>query len=902
MPGKHYILHVLSHTHWDREWYQSFQGFRQRLVFQMSALLDLLDKRQDYRCFHLDGQTICLLDFLAVRPDELERLRKHIASGRILIGPWFVMPDELLLSGESLVRNLAFGHSICRKFDAQPMPIGYVTDIFGHCSQLPQIMRDFGIDCVFLHRGTTNADGASEMLWEGADGSTVLVIKAYPHTGYNDFLTYRYADEQTILDYERKKQQYARTSVLFALEGNDHEPAYWDTPEMIQRANSIMTNTLCVHSSMPDYLRHLKEELGDPVEAGLVTYRGELRHPMKSGMYAELFCGTASSRVPLKQANDELEWLLPRCAEPLNLWSFGLGGESQTAFLALAWQYLLSNHPHDSIVGCSIDQVHRDMHYRFDQARLVATNSIAESILAIGDRIDTAAYSDCYASVTVYNTSALEAGPVLEFFFEILEATVREQEAKGLKPALVDEFGQVAPFEIARVEHDMWPRPQVKKTYDSTPRFSRRPNAWLPHYRYHIRALGSVPAFGYRTWGVKFVPAETTVDIWPNNVPYIHADPILRIIENDYLKVLVREDALIELFDKATGQTYAGLHDLEDCGDAGHGWDHIYPVHDNVVRASQPGAKSRARISVEQLGRLEAVATISYDLSVPSKLTADRSARARSKTKLGIEIRITLKAGSRRLDFATTVHNTAECHRLRAIFPTNRSTDCWCADSAFDIVKRNIKLPDTRDFAEQAREETPVKNFGAIIDDRGGLAVLTKGLCEMAAQDSDDRPIALTLFRAFAQQIGDGWTRDSQLLGKLVLHYSLLPLDGDSNGGLLQVPAELERYKIGLIPLTDFPHSGDLQVQGTFLQISSGIVVSAVKLGDDGQSAIIRLYNPWDKEVLARLKFESPVNRIDKCDMMERPITELSMDETGDVVLTARPKEIVTLAARRTTN
>ncbi|MGQ9581638.1 MAG: alpha-mannosidase, partial [Armatimonadota bacterium] len=154
--NKPYTMHVISHTHWDREWYQEFQGYRQRLVFQIDALLDLLDTRPEYKHFHLDGQTSCVEDYLAIRPENTERLFQHIRSGRILIGPWFVMPDELLLSGESLVRNLLYGHQLCSKWDVNPMKVGYVTDVFGHCSQLPQILRGFGIDNAILHRGTSN--------------------------------------------------------------------------------------------------------------------------------------------------------------------------------------------------------------------------------------------------------------------------------------------------------------------------------------------------------------------------------------------------------------------------------------------------------------------------------------------------------------------------------------------------------------------------------------------------------------------------------------------------------------------------------------------------------------------------------------------------------------------------
>jgi alpha-mannosidase/mannosylglycerate hydrolase len=295
------VMHVLSHTHWDREWYQEFQGYRQRLVFQIDSLLDLLEKRPEYRAFHLDGQTACLLDYLEIRPENRERITRHMLDGRILIGPWFVMPDEFLLSGESLVRNLMMGHNVCKDFDVDPMPVGYVTDIFGHCSQLPQILRGFGIETALLHRGTSSAeDETSEMVWEAADGSEALLIKVYPFTGYGDFMAFREAKEEDVLDYEQKILGLATTPVLFSLDGNDHQPAYWKTPEYIDRMNGVFKQIRCVHSSMTDYLSELRAALGPDWQAGRKRHVGELRLPNKRAMWGEL---STERQVPACRSN-----------------------------------------------------------------------------------------------------------------------------------------------------------------------------------------------------------------------------------------------------------------------------------------------------------------------------------------------------------------------------------------------------------------------------------------------------------------------------------------------------------------------------------------------------------------------------------------------------------------------
>jgi len=884
MPDKRYTLHVISHTHWDREWYQEFQGFRQRLVFQMDAMLDLMERREDFRYFHLDGQTVCLEDYLQIRPENRERLTKLMREGRVLVGPWFAMPDELLLSGESLVRNLMLGHRICAEFGVDPMPIGYVSDIFGHCSQFPQIVRGFGMDTVFLHRGTSNADDASEMLWEGADGSEVLVIKAYPHTGYQDFLTYRNADDATLLDYERKKHAYAATNVLYALDGNDHEPARLSTLEVMDRWTSVFKDTQCIHSSMPAYLAELKAALGDLSKAGLIKLKGELRTTKKLGLYGELMQGTASSRVYLKQRNDELEYLLPRCAESLHAWSLALGGDSQKPFLDLAWKYLLTNHPHDSIVGCSTDQVHRDMIYRFDQARCIAANSIGESLHAIGDRLDTASLGESELVVTAYNPSSVDLGPVVEFPFEIFSGTISDKRREGLEPVLIDESGELGYFEPFAINGSAWPTPQVKKTYGDDASFARVANAWHSHHRFHAGVVGEIPASGYKSWRIKFVPAEQAKVALPEGIRAVSVDPATNTIENEFLKLRIGSDGLFDLLDKPTGASYTGLHELENCGDSGQGWDHFYPEHDTVIK----GAKGPATVKVEAKGSLLAVAEISYAMEVPADID-----RPEERVAMPVTIRLELRAGSRRVDIRTTITNTARRHRVRALLPTRLAASTWFADSAFDLVERPIQLPDTTGWEETAREETPIKNFAAVQGKKAGLAIIAKGVQEACVQDNPDRTLALTLFRGFMQYIGGGYTTDSLMLGDITLEYALAPFtaQGDAPVHLFD---EVERYKLKPISLTFPAHPGDLPPSGRFLELPKGLVVSTVKASEEPGSLIVRVYNPSSSEITGSMALHKPITRAWRCDMLERDVAALEI-EGGRARVAVKAKEAATL-------
>ncbi len=173
-----YTLHVVPHTHWDREWYFPFQTFRFRLVRLAETLLEILEAQPDYRAFTLDGQAVILEDVADVRPDLAERLRRHIREGRILVGPWFILPDEFLVSPEALVRNLLLGDCICRAWGGK-MDLGYLPDTFGHIAQLPQLLRGFGIETVMFARG--GGDAPTEFRWAAPDGSEVLACHLRDH-------------------------------------------------------------------------------------------------------------------------------------------------------------------------------------------------------------------------------------------------------------------------------------------------------------------------------------------------------------------------------------------------------------------------------------------------------------------------------------------------------------------------------------------------------------------------------------------------------------------------------------------------------------------------------------------------------------------------------------------------
>jgi mannosylglycerate hydrolase len=398
-------LHLISHTHWDREWYRTYQEFRLRLVRLVDGLLDLLARDREYKHFMLDGQTIVLEDYLEIRPEREAELRRHIRSGRILIGPWHVLPDEFLVSPEATVRNLLEGARTCRRFGPR-MPVGYTPDPFGHIGQLPQILRGFGIGYAAFRRGLS--DEPCEVWWDAPDGSRVLA--AYLRDGYDNAAGLPTGDPALFAEEVCRRRDSLRphsaVNDLILMHGTDHMEPPRDTSSAIRSAAGRLQGDRLIHSTLPEYFAAVSAAVRRR-GIGLPVVAGELRSPKRH----HLLPGVLSTRMWIKQRNRACETLLERWAEPFTAWASLLGPRgvadplvrAPRGALRAAWRMLMQNHPHDSICGCSVDPVHEEMRARFDQAAQMGEEIARASLEAIAAAVDTRAAE---MSVVVFNPAA----------------------------------------------------------------------------------------------------------------------------------------------------------------------------------------------------------------------------------------------------------------------------------------------------------------------------------------------------------------------------------------------------------------------------------------------------------------------------------------------------------------
>ena len=350
-------VHLVPHTHWDREWYLPFQSFRLKLVGLVDRLLDAMEADERYR-FTLDGQLATVDDYLEIRPEAEPRIRRLVEAGQLAVGPWQTLMDEFFVSGETIVRNLEVG---MRRADelGGAMRIGYLPDMFGHVAQMPQILRRAGIEQALVWRGVPALVDSHVFDWEAPDGSVV-------HTEY---LPHGYGNGRRLLD-----------TADFAAEVEEIEsslrPFYGADPVLVMLGDDHREPL----SRVPEGAEFVT--LADALAAqppGSTRWSGELR----SGARANLLMGTTSARIDLKAALARAERALTRYAEPFQAL---YGGEWPERLLELAWRRVLENSAHDSICGCSADEVSAQVLVRCAEAEQIGRSLAEDAAMRVGRR------------------------------------------------------------------------------------------------------------------------------------------------------------------------------------------------------------------------------------------------------------------------------------------------------------------------------------------------------------------------------------------------------------------------------------------------------------------------------------------------------------------------------------
>ncbi len=860
-------LLVIPHTHWDREWYHTAEHFRQRLVRLIDELLD--EPPPSGESFLLDGQAIVLQDYLAVRPDRAAALGILLRDGRVEAGPWYVLADELIPSGEALVRNLLTGRDLVRRLGGEPPPVLYCPDSFGHPAILPELARGFGCDIVIVWRGYGSArwPPGDTVRWRGPSGVEVILYHL-PPDGYefgSSLPTETTAAAERWARVQAVMSPRATTGFALLLNGADHHARQLDYRKAIDALADAARPNVVRAATLRDAATAIVREAR---RMELPVVENELRD---SYGYTWTLQGTLATRTAQKRRNAFAERLLVRDVEPwLALVQDG-GSAAARALLAAAWRTLLRGHPHDTLCGTAIDAVATALDERLSSTIVQGAALRDDALLALVSH-DTArarAEPDTWRPVVVLRNPAARArGGVAELQLSATLASVAvgpgSAERQGLRQ-------RIPPWGVDGVPLQILERGERVALTEDTRAYPRADHTATVHALCWVERIG-----GYSVV-TRAQRRGARVDV-PNPV-----DTSERELSNGLVRVVVNDAGEVRLEDLTTERVIDNLLALEDRRDVGD-------LYTPAMRETVAPWKLR-RVSRAHRGPLRGELAMHW-VGPSGRCT----------------LRLQLDANLPVLRIRADGENRAKDHRLRLHFTTELAGAATIADAAFHPVARvPLKLMDDEQRMEHVIASAPLHRWVARFAGNAGATIFSDGLAEY--ESHDDGSIAVTLVRAVGalsradlpERPGHaGWPADTpaaQLPGSFAAEFAAAlhgPDSPDVRDSIEQLaddvllPIRGETLRSNLLD----PHEvGSIELSG------DGLVFSSAKPAQREGWIALRCVNRRDVGVRGTWAFGRTIVEAVRARLDETAQGELSVNGRS-VTFDAAPKEIVTVLVR----
>jgi mannosylglycerate hydrolase len=894
---KNKTVHIVSHTHWDPEWYSSFREYQMRLVELIDKLLIILEGEDNYQLFMLDGQVSVLYNYLEIKPENKIRLEQLIKKGKLLIGPFYILPDEYMISPEGIYRNLQTGIRESALFGGH-MPLAYLCDMSGHPSQMPQVLNHFYLEAMVGWRGVIGYQETqqSEFYWKAPDGSRILFL-TMPF-GYINFgrLPNEKEDILGIVKHRIKGLlNFSITDQLLFMEGFDHQEARKDIPEVIQYLNEKISDTEFIHSSLPEYFEAVRKNL----PATVAEYSGELRATQTSFVLP----GILSTRIPMKKEIRLAEQMLERYAEPMASLADACKVQNYfKEFLNLAWKIQFNNQFHDVIYGAHVDSVTVDAIARSRQVLQVAqrvTNISAHSIIKLlGCPND--------YNIVIFNPTPYQIN-------QVIDIPIRLKMKDSLyNYAICDDEGNIVPFNIEKVSsyrNYQTERNQIDYYWEGED---------VKEYFLNVD-IKSLPSFGTKVYGL--VPLKETslkekinqyelqindfLNILPRSKPktndYVISDE--NSMENSSLKMYFNPDGTFNLLQKENGMAYSHLGFIEDSGDRGD--QYIYSPPEENVRIYTSYAEIRKTMD----SPLKTSFEIIHHLRIPKELIFDRSVRSSEYINQKIHCIYTLRSNSQKIELTTKIYNNALNHRVRIGFNLGKEATYSEAEVFFDVIRRDAesKLDDTF-WPEKISPCKPKDRFVfAGNDDHGFLFIdpgwlkeyelnpqgqfyLTLLRCSdyLSVETPPERSVSFTgpqIPTPMSQYVNE-IIETEIVIYPLSSHWSKLPSFNFADHFIRPIT-----YCVQGKSQSNSPQ------QISFLTFSSEtIFLSAFKKKEEGNGYILRLWNPLNnsQDVKVNLSDQLSVKKAYLVDGNEKRLNDINLKE-NQILLHFNSKKIINI-------
>ena len=867
------VFHLIAHTHWDREWYLPHAAFRVRLLDMVDDLLERLQDDQVLRCFLLDGQTVLLEDYLRARPERDADLRALVKTGRLQVGPWYVLADEQIPSGEALIRNLLLGAADAERLGGR-LDVLYSPDAFGHPPVLPALAREFGIKYAVVWRGLGGEAGQERdfFRWRAPDGRDVLLWHL-PPAGYEIGAALP-ADAAALgPEWARVRAALvdrAATKHIPVFIGADHHAAHADVSRVRELIAALEPEGAVRVSRLDEFFQTAAAQAAT---APLVE--GELRWSYR---YTWTLQGVHGTRLPLKRRNSMAELWLARYAEPLAALARRAGDHDRRPALELAWRDLVRCQFHDSIAGCVSDDVARAVETRLGGVEAAARELVRASVYhLVGHDPDAARHrtEEGRPSLAVWNPTARERGGVVIADVSFFRRDVivgppggrSARKGSGFRSfAFASPDGQIIPVQVLGRRFDQERLPAVRHYPDQDE---------VEGARVAFRA-GPVTGLGVSVLTTRASSAPIDGDA---------AVVKGRALLNEYVEVTLEPDGGLALLDRRRREWFLDVLRLEDDGDAGDAYTHC-PARTRPRRAEGP-------IAVRRLAA--------------GPLVAALEARFTLRGRADVRLVIALHADSPVVRCFVDVDNQTINHRLRARVPVGLAGEVARAGAAFGSVSRQAVQVDPGDYPLETPVTTaPAHRFVAVARGRRGLALLAPGFFEYEWTPEGD--FLYTVLRGVGElSRGDLPTRPGHAAWPTETPLAQCPGQHRIELGLVPVvAADLEQgdvmehlWEDTFLPLHGFwlrdagtlvPSTVNVVLEG------EGLVFSGLKPARVGGGTVLRCYNVTGRPVRGVWRFGDGVRTAHRIRADERESEMLAVEQRGRTVpFDAGPHEIVTM-------
>lgn len=851
-----YLALVVSHTHWDREWYYSVEQYRSRLIRCLDSVLDIIASEPTYHSFFFDGQTIGIDDYLAVRPERRSELEAAVRAGKLLIGPWLVQADEFKVAGEACLRNMEFGMRRMREL-GQENRVGYLVDNFGHISQMPQILRGFGIDNAVFLRGFRAEDlRAAEQTWRGTDGSEVIAVCLV--TGYYNAANIEASPDdkscggpvEPLAESIRKLKRCCRCGPLLLMNGIDHGLPTGEIRRHLDELGRAYPDVKFRHASLSNYLdkirgRKLARELGD----------GELTRIVRLD-------STGSARMRHKLANTRVEDLLIDYAEPLCALAAWNGRPVPPGLLRRAWHLLVLNHAHDSISGAHADNVARDVAHRFRRVEEIGRDVVANALTRLVGESDEEAAVRPTSRLWVYDPCDRKRSGPVEIELDLPPG------ADSRRLSLLNGQEKI-PFQKLLLSHA-----ERLRTYSHA-----NPEK---HAVLRVRLLADLR---------KLKPlALSAVDVrLGGGGREEHSDERLicaggAILDNGMLRVTVHRNGTLDIANRRDGTTMKGLNLLSDMPTEGD----LFQI---MLRRGVKAHRARAGIIKRtENGPLRAAFRVRTSVETPGR-------------PMSVEMVISLAHGESFVRVRLTVNNRERNHLLSVAFPVPSQTNRDWVHTPFDVVTRQAVRPRLYSSSKTpglafdiAGTRNVMQSFVASHGRKGTLYFLSKGEYEYVHERGG--PLSVSLLRA-GSVIFDFFsmlpTENAQCLGKTSMEYAIGVARQVTQSGLIRKARE---FRLAPAVRQTFGPEAAAPARQVCAVLPEHWVLSSIKESAEGDRLVVRLFSLSDRPNSGRIVFHVPVRKVTRTRLDERPLRTLRI-RNGTVRLSMRPREIVTLVLEK---